>query len=464
MNDSNQELPLSKKMWYGVGYLPDSILNNIYGSLIFMVYNVELGLTAAAIGMIGLIIRLWDAFNDPFIGNLSDKTRSRWGRRHPYMVCGVVTGALSMLLLWNPPQAFGGTGLWWYLLISSFLYYTAFSIYSVPFFALGLGMSSNEKDRDGLMGWRVAANNLVLCAIVPVVPMLIYNGWLGDSPMESLSRIALILAALITVTGMLSAHFLPKSHLEPREDVKAPSLINGFQCVLKNGPFLIATGIVSLALFGLIIGWNMIFYLNLSVVFTVGELAARKAAATQLGAVTGFAGAFTGMVLAPFVAALANRFGRKRLLTIAISLMIFSFLLTPWLFTPVMPYLQVVFNVLFISGLTCVFVLTAPMVGEVCDVDEIDHGFRREGLFTALFNLGVKISLALTSLVSGVVISMSGFNAELLDQTSSTASFLRWSFALVPVIFFALCLYLNHIYPLNTDVIIRLREEKDARK
>jgi GPH family glycoside/pentoside/hexuronide:cation symporter len=464
MNDSNQELPLSKKIWYGVGYLPDSILNNIYGSLIFMVYNVELGLTAAAIGMVGLIIRLWDAFNDPFIGNLSDKTRSRWGRRHPYIISGTLSGALSMLLFLNPPQSLGATGLWWYLLIAAFLYYTAFSIYSVPFFALGLGMSSNEKDRAGLMGWRVAANNLVLCAIVPIVPMLIYNGWMGRSPMESLSRIALILAALITVTGLLAARFLPKSQLEPGEGIKFPGLIDGFTCVFKNRPFLIATGIVSLALFGLIVGWSMIFYLNLSVVFTVGELAARKAAATQLGAVTGFAGAFTGMVIAPFVATLSNQVGRKRLLTSAIGLMILSYLLTPWLFTPVMPYLQVVFNILFMSGITCVFVLTAPMVGEVCDVDEIDTGFRREGIFTAMFNLGFKISIALTSLVSGLLISGSGFNAELLEQTDSTVLFLRWSFALVPVIFFVLCLYLNQIYPLNTELINRLRLEKITKR
>jgi GPH family glycoside/pentoside/hexuronide:cation symporter len=129
-----------------------------------------------------------------------------------------------------------------------------------------------------------------------------------------------------------------------------------------------------------------------------------------------------------------------------------------------MPYLQVVFNVLFMSGITCVFVLTAPMVGEVCDVDEIDTGFRREGLFTAMFNLGFKISIALTSLVSGLLISGSGFNAELLEQTDSTVSFLRWSFALVPVLFFAFCLCLNHIYPLNTEVISRLRAEKSTKR
>jgi GPH family glycoside/pentoside/hexuronide:cation symporter len=379
------------------------------------------------------------------------------------MVGGAISGALAMLLLWNPPLGLGATGLWWYLLLSAFLYYTAFSLYSVPFFALGLGLSSNEKDRDGLMGWRVAANNLVLCAIVPVVPMLIYNGWIGRSPMESLSRIALILAALITIAGLLAARFLPKSQTEPGADVKAPGLIDGFKCVFTNRPFLIATGIVSLALVGLIVGLCTVFYLNLSVVFTEGELTARKAAATRLGAITGFAGALTGMVIAPFVATLAGRIGRKRLLAVAIGLMILSFLLTPWLFTPLMPYLQVVFNILFMSGITCVFVLTAPMVGEVCDVDEIDNGFRREGIFTAMFNLGFKISIALSSLVSGLLISGSGFNAELLEQTDATVSFLRWSFALLPVIFFALCLYLNAIYPLSTDVINRLREEKSAK-
>lgn len=183
MEEKAKELGLSKKLWYGMGYLPDSILNNVYAWLVFVIYDGELKLGAAAIGLVGMLIRLWDAFNDPFIGNLSDKTRTRWGRRHPYMVAGVILGALCTLMLWNPPAGLGPNALWWYLLVSAFLYYTAFSIYSVPFFALGLGMSTSEKDRDGLMGWRVAANSSVLC-LVPATPMLVYNGWLGETPME----------------------------------------------------------------------------------------------------------------------------------------------------------------------------------------------------------------------------------------------------------------------------------------
>lgn len=460
MEGKTKELGLSKKLWYGVGYLPDSILNNVYAWLVFVIYDGELMLGAAAIGLVGMLIRLWDAFNDPFIGNLSDKTRTRWGRRHPYMVAGVILGALCTLLLWNPPTGLGPNALWWYLLVSAFLYYTAFSIYSVPYFALGLGMSTSEKDRDGLMGWRVAANSVVLC-LVPATPMLVYNGWLGDTPMESLTRLSFILAGLIVVTGLAAARFLPQPVLEPEPAApQSLGLIDGIRCVYRNKPFLAATGIVSLALFGLVVGSAMLFYINLAVVYPIGDLADRKADATRMMGVTGFAGAFLALILSPFVASISNRIGRKRLLTFAIGSMIAAYLLSPWLFTAAQPWLQLGFHLLFFFGITFVFVLTAPMIGEVCDIDELETGLRREGIFSAMFNLGFKVSIALAMMAGGLMVSLSGFTMDLAEQDPATLLKLRGGFLLLPLISFAGCLYLNRIYPLNGEMINRMRREK----
>jgi GPH family glycoside/pentoside/hexuronide:cation symporter len=460
---NTQSLPLRRQIWYGVGYLPDSLLNNAYGILIFIVYDGELKLGAAAIGLVGLIIRFWDAINDPFIGNLSDRTRSRWGRRHPYMIAGVVTGALCTLLVWNPPTGMGEAGLWWYLLITAFLYYTAFSLYSVPYFALGLGMSTSERDRDGIMGWRVAANSVVLC-LLPLAPMLIHNGLLGATPMESLSRLSLILAGLMVASGFVAARLLPEPPIIEAGSGRGPGLFDGLKCVYRNGPFLITTGIVSLALVGLVASSAMLYYMNLAFVYPLGELAVRKAAATRLMAVTGFTGAFVGLCVSPFVAAMAVRFGRKSLLSAAMGLMAVAYLLSPWLFRADEPYLQLVFHVLFFFGLTCVWVLTAAMIGEVCDLDEVKTGLRREGIFSAMFNFGAKLSLAFSMFVGGALVSASGFSFELPEQAAWTLLWLKVFFAVLPALCFMAGIYLIRIYPLSAEFIEQFRAQAILKK
>jgi len=454
-------LPLRSQVWYGVGYLPDSLLNNAYALLVFVVYDGELRLGAAAIGLVGLIIRLWDAFNDPVIGNLSDRTRSRWGRRHPYIVAGALSGALCTLLLWNPPTAWDAAALWWYLLIGAFLYYTAFSIYSVPYFAMGLEMSTSERDRDGLMGWRVAANNLVLCAL-PAAPMLIHNGMLADAPAESLARLSWILAGFILASGLLAAAVLKAPRELPRQAENAPGLIESFRAAYRNRPLLTATGIVSLALLALVASSTMIFYMNLAFVFPFGELDTRKEEATRLMAITGFAGAALGLAVAPLVGTLAAKVGRKLVLSAALTLAAAAFAASLWLFRSDMPLVQLVFHLPVALGVTCVFVLTAPMIGEVCDMDEIEHGTRREGTFAAIFNLGFKISIAIALFAGGVLVSASGFSFDAQGQSAATLGQLKLSFVALPILCIVAAFVLIRIYPLNAEVIARCRLARQA--
>jgi len=454
--DANSpNLPLKTKIWYGVGYLSDSLLNNAYSTIVFILFDGELKLGAASIGLVALIIRIWEAGIDPCIGNLTDRTRSRWGSRHPYVVAGSVAGALCTILIWNPPTSWGSTGLWWYLLIVTLFYYTAFSIFSVPYFALGLAMSNSERDRDGIMGWRVTANSVVLCA-VPLAPMLIYNGLLGRSPLESLSRLSLVLAALILGTGLMAAKNLPQPPVDPTEG-RGPGLLDGLKCAYRNRPFLIATGILSVALLGVVVSGTMSYYMNLAFVFPSGDLAARKADATQLMAVTGFGGALVGLCVAPFVAMLASRFGRKPVLTAAFCIMSLAFLLSPWLYCADYPYAQMIFSVLLSFGITFVFVLTAPMVGEVCDIDELENGAKREGIFAAMFNFGFKVSIGLAMYAGGYLVSLSGFSFEVAEQAASTLSVLRGSYIVLPVFCFAVGLCLVASYPLNAEVIRQRR-------
>jgi GPH family glycoside/pentoside/hexuronide:cation symporter len=107
-----------------------------------------------------------------------------------------------------------------------------------------------------------------------------------------------------------------------------------------------------------------------------------------------------------------------------------------------------------------VWVLTFPMLAEVCDYDEIRTGVRREGVYTAMYNWGCKVAIAMIGVVGGAIVQLSGFDQHLAHQTESTIQILRWSFALGPIPFFLVCMVLTLKFPLSAESNQRLREEK----
>jgi GPH family glycoside/pentoside/hexuronide:cation symporter len=306
--------------------------------------------------------------------------------------------------------------------------------------------------------------------LAPAVPILLYNKMLGATPLESLARIGLILAACIVVTGMAATFFVtertePADLDRPRNRAKGADhhgLIDGFKCVVKSMPFLITTGIVSFTIIGLVVGTQFPMYMNLATVFVdIEDLNARKEAATKLIAICGFISALLGLFYAPIVGHIAARIGRKPMLYLSLGVMIAAFICSPWLFSARFPYLQILFQIAIALGVTAVWVLTLPMLAEACDMDEIDNGVRREGVFTAMYNWGIKVAIALTGLIGGALIDFSKFDPQLAIQSPRTVSILTYSMAVVPMLFLGLCILLTWIFPLNPEKIKRLREEKD---
>jgi glycoside/pentoside/hexuronide:cation symporter, GPH family len=101
------------------------------------------------------------------------------------------------------------------------------------------------------------------------------------------------------------------------------------------------------------------------------------------------------------------------------------------------------------------------MLAEVCDLDEIENGTRREGVFTAMFNWGNKFSMAFVSMLGGSMIDLSGFRGSLTTQSPETISFLRWVFAVGPIPFLLLAIYFTIKFPLNSTLIKNMKEAKE---
>jgi GPH family glycoside/pentoside/hexuronide:cation symporter len=259
MNPAVPTLSLRSKLLYGLGYIPDVVMGNLIALLALMIYNVELGVSATLIGFAIALPRLWEAFTDPLIGRLSDGCRSRWGRRRPFLVVGAVAGGLLCMALWSPPAGLSTDGLYWWFLIVSVLYLTAYAAYNVPYQALGLEMATSDRDRASLAGFRAAANNLSWIIILPVVPKLVTNGWLGDNLVDSVQVVGVLVGILIIVLGVTAAvtckEPAPSASTGPHD--QGPGLIAGISMVFCDRAFLMVAGIQCFALIGFVLAMTV---------------------------------------------------------------------------------------------------------------------------------------------------------------------------------------------------------------
>jgi GPH family glycoside/pentoside/hexuronide:cation symporter len=496
-------LSFATKLTYGAGYIPDVIMNNVVATLGMAIYSVELGVSAALIGLAISLPRLWEAFTDPLVGQWSDRTRTRWGRRRPFIAVGAILSGILCLALFAPPpfltEGFSWmppdwlatkdqqgnplpeNGLFFYFLIASILYFTAYAFYTVPYLALGLGLSKNDQDRTSLFGFRAAANSFTLITIIPCIMPLVNNSWgkyglsLGGTPLENVRLVGLGLGVLIVVLGLLAAIFCKESELPPviaKEKAEEVGFFSGVKAALHNKPFLIAVGIIFFTLIGYCLDMYFIYFIDLAIVFPgdstpglspeaiAASLAKTKADASELMFYGTVIGNILGLFAALFVGRVVTRFGRKPVLLTSQCLMVLAFLASPLLFNPKMPELQILFSALIQTCIACTWVLTLPMLADACDYDEIKHGTRREGIFTALWNWAIKLALAVFPTIFGFLVAHSGFNGKLHVQSPETIQFLRTAFVLAPMIPFLICMYLTIKFPLSPEIIRRMRQEK----
>lgn len=448
----------SVKVAFGIGSMSQVLAGNSIANLANFVFNIGLGVSPALMGLAQALPRLWDAVTDPVMGHISDGTHSRWGRRRPYMFAGAILMGFFFAVLWQVPAGWSEWGYFSYFITVSLLFYTAFTVYVVPWGALGMGLTQNYHERTRVMAYGSFLGNIA-GLLLPWLFKLTQLDLFEDG-LEGARVVGIVLGVIIVATGVFSAFFTTEPHYAESGNAGKLTVWKSIQQTFGNQIFRRFIAFMFLVIFGFFTIASLSPYVIIYYVFA-GDL---KAGSTYVG-LSGTVWVLSSIVFVPVVAWLSNRLGKKNAFSLLLGLMLIGHLSKIFCYNLENPLLMIFPPILISIGFVAVWTIGTSMVADICDVDEEITGSRREGSYGAIFSWITKFGSSIAILVGGLILEGSGFDEALGGgQTGATITALRIFEVAVPSCAILLSWPLLYIYPLSEQSVAELRERLNLRK
>ena len=445
----DSRLPLRVKLGFGIGDLGGNLFFTAMGfySLIYLTDTV--GLAASLAGIAILIGKIWDAVTDPTVGYLSDRTRSRWGRRRPYLLFGALPLLLSMWYFFSAPDfsAKQTEGFLWATLALCLLN-TAYTIVNIPYGSLTPEITKDYQERTSLNGFRfsfaVIGTILGAAVVIPIVNLA------GD-PHKGYSLVGLLFGFIMAAT-ILTTFFAVRETSHAHEPKPKTKFFETFLIVFKNKTYLRLAAVYTLNLTGITFVQTMLVY-YFKYIYK-DEAMTTIAMLLLLG---------VAMLCVPLSVLVAKRIGKKRTYQLALGILTLS-CLAMFFFAHTLGMIFT-FCVMVFAGVGIGFGYVPPfaMLPDVVEVDAIQTKTRKEGAYYGMWTFFSKIGVALAAALSGVFLGFAKFVPNLVDQAPSALFTIRLMIGPAPAIIFLAGILLIQPYPLDEeryDAILAQEEEK----
>lgn len=449
---AEERLPLRTKLAFGAGDLAPAIATLIPSFFQFFFLTSVAGLDPLLAGSVRAILTVWDAVNDPVVGWLSDRTRSRFGRRRPWLLYGAVPFGIIYFLQWVVPP-FDDTGKFIYYLIVGLLFNMAFTAVNVPYTALTAELTKDYDERTSLNAFRFAfsiGGSLVAGVLHPIIVGRYADPATGYLVSGAIWGGLCILPFFWCFAGTRERH----SGDEP----PAGNVIQQFRTALANRPYLFVIGIY-------LFSWLAVqFTSSILVPYMTFYLQREDLIAVMLLAVQGSA-----MVFLFVWNAVCRRIGKKAVYMIG---MVFWILVQAVLFfvQPGQATLAIVLAALAGVGVATAYIIPWSMMPDVIEYDELATGQRREGVFYGLMVLLQKFGLALGQFMIGLVLQNAGFissegaAAATVQQPASALFALRVLIGPVPTLMLLGGMALTAFYPITRAKHAEILAQLEARR
>lgn len=432
MKESGEKLPVGVKLGFGVCDLGGNLYFTVIAFWLLNFLTDTVGLAAALAGIVVMIGRIWDAVTDPLVGYLSDRTRSRWGRRRPYMFFGSFALLVTMAAMFTNPglRAQGALVAWGTVVFC--LLGTAYTLVNIPYSSLTPELTRDFHERTSLNGYRsvfmIVGTLLGAGAALPIVGAL-PNRNLGWSAMGILFGLVMMGTALITV-------FSVRERYRPLP-AQARGFFASYLYVFRNGPFVRLLIVFCLNMTAVtVVSGTMIYYFK----YIFGN-----EGLTTVGLMILLV---TAMAFVPVVVLISRRIGKR--LTYALGMLLLAAAVTVIFFLGHLLGVAFVFVLMAVAGvgLSTTYPIPWSMIPDTVEYGYLQSGERREGGYYGIWTFTSKIGQALAIGLSGWILSLTGYVAE-APQTELARLGIRLLVGPVTAVIFAAAALALVFYPLS---------------
>lgn len=457
-------IKLKEKIGYGFGDMASSMFWKLFGAYLMIFYTDVYGLSAAAVGTMFLVTRVWDSLFDPVVGVVADRVDTKWGKFRPFLLYLAVPFALIGVLTFFTP-GWGHTGKLVYAYLTYSLMMMVYSAINVPYASLLGVMSPEPKERNTLSTFRMAFAYIgSFIALLIFMPMVNFfdSGREGIRSTQDAWLFTVIIISLCCALLFLGCFALTKERVKPIREQKH-SLKEDIRDLLYNRPWWILLGAgVSALVFNSIRDGATVYYFK----YYLQE--------EQLGSVSllGIPFVWSGLYLAVGQAAnilgvilaapVSNRIGKKPTYAGAMVLAAVFSILFYWLGTAHLFWIFL-FQVLISICAGSIFPLLWSMYADCADYSELKTGNRATGLIFSSSSMSQKFGWAIGTALTGWLLGYFGFQANAV-QNPGTINGIKMFLSFLPAIGCILSVVFVSCYPLSDKKMKEITEELNKRR
>ena len=468
---------------YSLGACTESLVINSFFGFSMLYYTKALGLAPEMAGIASFIAVLWDAISDPIMGHISDNTKSRFGKRYPYILLGGITMIVSFFFIWYVPDFFKTelaigsfnisttTMLFSYLVMMNLILRTAYTVFVVPYTALGFEICNEYTGRSKIQGIRNGLNmaaNLLGPAMAWAVFFKNNSGDIKDTQVaQNYINMGAVFAVASVVFLALMLYFTAKYIKDSRDDETCHGNPGAF---FKNMKEILSDKYprwVFVFMFFVLLGIMLVAMLQMYVFDDFMKLDGMQKTITHGGTMVGMG--LGSLSLAVFV----RRFDKKGAIYIAVMWSVFCELILALLFLtgfmkpgqalggfPIAFVLFAFFHGAYWFGNGILMPVAISMMADVSEIHKIKDGVNKDASYAAMFSFAVKVASSVGLLIGGYCLSWTGFvsGAEAVQTPESVWRVCALTFVVGPLTSLA-ALGLISKYPVTKQFIEDLRAQ-----
>ena len=458
---------MGQKIAFGFGMLANQMFPAALGVFIIVLVQ-DLGFAALLWGIIQFAPRIFDAVTDPLMGFISDNTKSKWGRRRQYVFIGGIMMGIAYVAMW---QLYEDDGIMYNFICFfswSLVFYLGLTIFSVPYVAMGYEISDDFHERTQIMAIAQFIGQWAW-VIAPWFWVILYDpAWFPDGAGQGVRDLSVWVAIPCTIFALIPAIFIKSKSTKERSDF-IPITAN---YVLKSikGIFISAFEAFKIKQFKKIAFATFLIFNSFQVIAAFTFLIivhymfnSDPASAGSWPALHGSVGALiTSFLIIPLITIISKKIGKKKAFILSQLISIIGYVLFWFLFIPGKPYLFLFALPFHSFGIGSLFTIMMSMTADICDLDELENGKRREGVLGAVYWWMVKLGFGVAALLSGFILWLVGFDPEQVTESATTGMRLFYTF--LPICGVVCAIYIMKDYDISEERANEIKKELSIRK